>query len=106
MLNRRHLQLLVLSVATFVAVSAGAQPIHLLPKYAIRGEEITDSVAIKQERKGFEASYQQFRVAATEYQSAVKEFISREINTRKHIICAQRQPVWQLPRVHPATRSG
>ena len=83
MLNRRSLQRVVLVVSAFAAASASAQQVHLLPKYVIRGEEITDSVAIKQERKGFEASYQQFRVAATEYQSAVKEFIGREINTRK-----------------------
>ena len=66
MLNRRSLQRVVLVVSAFAAASASAQQVHLLPKYVIRGEEITDSVAIKQERKGFEASYQQFRVAATD----------------------------------------
>ncbi len=87
--NRRHFQGLVLFASAFVAVAASAQPIHLLPKYSIRGEEITDTVAIKQERKGFEASYQQFRVAATEYQAAVKEFIGREINGRKSALNEQ-----------------
>ena len=66
-----------------VALPAFAQRVHLMPKYQVRGEPVVDQVAIKQERKNFEASYQQFRVAATEYQSAVKEFIGREINTRK-----------------------
>ena len=80
---RRHAYAVLLCASAFFAVAASAQPIHLLPKYSVRGEEITDQVAIKQERKGFEASYQQFRVAASEYQSAVKEFIGREINGRK-----------------------
>jgi tetratricopeptide (TPR) repeat protein len=79
----RLVQCIVLSASAFIAVAASAQQVKLLPKYAIRGEEITDQVAIKQERKGFEASYQQFRVAASEYQAAVKEFIGREINGRK-----------------------
>lgn len=65
------------------AVSASAQQVHLMPKYAIRGEPIVDTVQIKQERKGFDSAYQQFRLAASEYQSAVKEFIGREINGRK-----------------------
>ncbi len=83
MLNRRHFTRLLLAASTLLSLSASAQQIHLLPKYAIRGEEITDTVAIKQERKGFEASYQQFRLAASDYQAAVKEFIGREIGTRK-----------------------
>lgn len=74
--------LIALSLVAGNASSAQPPP-RLMPKYKIVGDPVIDPAVLAQERKQFDAAFELFKQAASEYQKEVKEFIGRDIGTKQ-----------------------
>jgi tetratricopeptide (TPR) repeat protein len=86
------LRLLLLIVGGCLSVEAfAAGQIRLMPPYRVRGDVVDDPVALKSERKAFQAAYEAYRLAAKEYRDEVREFIGKEVRQRQNNISASYQ---------------
>ena len=87
------LAMAMVTVAVLAPVEAQAEPARLMPLYrADRGTTIDDPVQVKAERRAFEAAYEQYRQAASQYQADVQDFIAREVKSKQAGIMAAYQP--------------
>jgi tetratricopeptide (TPR) repeat protein/TolA-binding protein len=84
---RRSLPRLLVVLAVLAPSLAAAEPARLMPKYrGERGTSVDDPVQLKAERRAFDSAFEQYRQAARDYQSEVKEFITREVRSRQKTI--------------------
>ncbi|MBI5608278.1 MAG: tetratricopeptide repeat protein [Deltaproteobacteria bacterium] len=68
---------------------AAPPPVLRMPKYqATAGDDMTDPPRLAQEKKQFESAYENFKKAAAEYQSEVKEYIQGQVTGKQKTLAA------------------
>lgn len=89
-MSRRQIAILLLTSAV-TTPPASAEPVRVMPNYQVRGEVITAPVVLKSERKAFDAAYEQFELAANEYQGEVNASIRKQVSWLQKRVSARYQ---------------